>query len=155
MSLYDNIVLHIALNQDGLGLPSITSFHKSAVAGKWSRLALSRDRLVSNLAAKMVISQSEVGCLPARSIMEVWLGNSHLSAHKLKLMVAEAVHDHDNQSHLEGTRDLEVQGRLLKTLRDSTPSQIVYRSKAVWSLPAKQMTFAVNSTQDTLPTAQN
>ena len=63
----------------------------------------------------------------------------------------EEVHDHDNQSHLEGTRDLEVQGCLPKTLRDSTHSQIVYRSKAVWSLPAKQMTFAVNSTQDTLP----
>ena len=72
MSLYDNIVLHIALNQDGLGLPSIT-FHKSAVAGKWSRLALSRDPLVSNLAAKMVIHQSEVDCLPASSIWKKFM----------------------------------------------------------------------------------
>ena len=87
--------------------------------------------------------------------MEVWSGNSHLSAHKLKLMVAKVVQDKDNQRCPEGTKDLEVQGRFLKILSDSPHSQIDYWSKAVWSLPAKQMAFAVNSTQDMLPHNSN
>ena len=78
-----------------------------------------------------------------------------VSAHKLKFMVAKVVKDQDNQRRLEGTKDLEVQGRFLKILSDSPHSQIDYWSKAVWSLPAKQMTFAVNSAQDMLPHNSN
>ena len=78
-----------------------------------------------------------------------------VSAHELKFMVAKVVQDQDNQRCLEGTKDLEVQGRFFKILSDSPHSQIDYWSKAVWSLPAKQMTFAVNSAQDMLPHNSN
>ena len=113
------------------------------------------DSVVSDLATKMVTHRSGLGCPPAKTVVEVWSDNCHLSANTLKYTVAKVIQTKDNQNCLEGIRNLEVQGRFLTILTDSPHNQIDYWSKAVWSLPAQQFNFTVNSAQDTLPHNSN
>ena len=49
----------------------------SAVTGKWTRLVISRDPMVSDLAATVVSQHLVGGCASASTIMQVWPANCH------------------------------------------------------------------------------
>ena len=146
-------VLFLEPAKGGLGLPSMATFHLALSAGKLARLAHSRDPVVNRLATKSANHQAGLNSRPAKTVLEAWSNNTHLTGPQLKRRVARQIRDEDDQMRLNDIRRLDVQGRFLRIMESSCSTD--YWSRAVWSLPARQMSFAVNSAQDTLPHNSN
>ena len=146
-------VLFLEPGKGGLGLPSMATFHLALSAGKLARLAHSRDPVVSRLATKSANHQAGLNSCPDKTVLEAWSNSTHLTGPQLKRRVARQIRDEDDQMRLNDIRHLDVQGRFLRIMESFCSTD--YWSRAVWSLPARQMSFAVNRAQDTLPHNSN
>ena len=146
-------VLFLEPAKGGLGLPSMATFHLALSAGKLARLTHSRDPVVSRLATKSTKHQSDMNFRPAKAVLEAGSGNTRLTVPQLKQKVCKQIRDEDSQMRLNDIHRLDVQGRFLRIMGSFCPTD--YWSRAVWSLPARPMSFAVNSAQDTLPHNSN
>ena len=131
----------------------MATFHSALSAGKLARLIHSRDLIVSSLATKSANHQAGKNFRPAKTVLEAWSSNTHLTVPQLKQKVSKQIRDEDSQMHLNDIHCLDVQGHFLRIMDSSCPMD--YWSRATWSLPARQMNFAVNSAQDTLPHNSN
>ena len=100
-------------------------------------------------ATKSANHQAGMNFRPAKTVLEAWSSNTHLTVPQLKRKVTKQIQDENSQMHLNNVQCLDVQGCFLPIMDSSCPTD--YWSRAAWSLPARQMSFAVNSAQNTLP----
>ena len=108
---------------------------------------------MSSLATKSANHQAGMNFRPAKTVLEAWSSNTHLTVPQLKRKVSKQIRDEDSQMRLNDIHRLDVQGRFLRIMDSFCLTD--YWSRAIWSLPARQMSFAMNSAQDTLPHNSN
>ena len=81
----------------------------------------------------------------------ITLGTNSMTSFKTK--IKSAINADQSKSCLDHLKKLVVQGDLLN-LAHSEESDITWRS-AIYSLPRRALSFAINSSMDTLPTFRN
>ena len=131
----------------------MSNFHAALSARKWARLTHSQDPTVSSLAIKFANHQARLNSRPASVFLEAWSSSIPQTMSQVKCRVSKQIQEENSQKRLDNIHNLDVQGRFLRILDSFCPTD--YWSRAVWSLPAWQMSFAVNSAQDTLPHNSN
>ena len=111
--------------------------------------------MVSSRAVKSVQHRADLNSQAAKSVLDVCTNNTDVSVAQLKQKAMRTIRIADSQDRLENICQLEVQGCLARTLNAKHNLSGDYWSRAVWSLPARHVSFAVNSAQDTLVLLHN
>ena len=144
--------LYLSSPSGGLGLPSISTMHKSLQATKLASLSQSRDHIVRDLASKHLAGHQHH--LPAETVQDIVSFRSNSTKSQAKAAVKRKINNSDNHARFDQLSSLEMQGRYWR--QGCTDNHTLdYWSKAVWSLPSSILSFALNAAKDTLPHNSN
>ena len=144
-------LLYLPQKKGGMNLPSLTSLYKRLQVSRQSQLLMSRDPCVRYLAEKglqhdLTLSRKKFkASVVVRNALAEDPNRNRKSLVSAAKRATQQAEDVRRETEL---KSLEKQGQMM---RIASPDGACLWSKAVQSLPAEQMRFALNAAVDTLP----
>ena len=144
-------LLYLPQKKGGINLPSLTSLYKRLQVSHQSQLLMSRDPCVRYLAEKGLqhdLTLSRKKFKASVVVRDALAEDPSRNRKSLASAAKRATQQADDARRETELKNLEKQGQMM---RIASPDGASLWSKAVQSLPAEQMRFALNAAVDTLP----